>query len=82
MSQETCESLVQKRSVVKRKIANLIKKAVPLTQKQETTQFDIVCAEQYLNELRDLDHLFQEVYLSANALLEPSDEELIAKDFE
>ena len=49
MSQETRDSLVQKRSVVKRKITNLIKKAVPLTQKQETTQFDIVCAEQYLN---------------------------------
>ena len=67
MSQESLEVLAQKRSVIKRKIANLIKKVMPLVQKIESSQFDIVCAEQYLKELRDLDSQFQEIYLLANA---------------
>ena len=82
MSQESRETLAQKRSITKRKITNLIKKVVPLVQKIESSQFDIVCAEQYLKELRDLDNQFQEIYLLANAYIDPKDEELIAKDYE
>jgi hypothetical protein len=51
-------------------------------QKIESSQFDIVCAEQYLKELRDIDNQFQEIYLLANAQVDPKDEELIAKDYE
>ena len=53
-----------------------------LVQKIESSQFDIVCAEQYLKELRDLDRQFQEIYLSANAQIDPKEEDLIAKDYE
>ncbi len=77
MSQESREVLAQRRSIVKRKITNLIKKTVPLVQTVESSQFDIVCAEQYLKELRDLDSQFQEIFLSANAQIDPSDEELL-----
>ena len=78
------ETLAQKRSITQRKITNLIKKVVPwpLVQKIESSQFDIVCAEQYLKELRDLDNQFQEIYLLAHAQIDPKDEELIAKDYE
>ena len=65
MSQESREVLAQKQSVIKRKITNLIKKVVPLVQKIESSQFDIVRADQYLKELRDLDSQFQEIYLLA-----------------
>ena len=82
MSQESRDTLAQKRSITKRKITNLIKKVVPLVQKIESSKFDIVCAEQYLKELRDLDNQFQEIYLLANAQIDPKDEELIAKDYE
>ena len=80
MSQESREELAQKRSIIKRKITNVIKKVVPLVQKIESSQFDIVYAEQYLKELRDLGRQFQEIYLSATAQLDPKEEELIAKD--
>ena len=82
MSQKSREELVQKRTIIKRKITNVIKKVVPLVQKIESSQFDIVYAEQYLKELRDLDRQFQEIYLSATAQLDPKEEELIAKDYE
>ena len=82
MSQESREVLAQKRSIIKRKITNVIKKVVPLAQKIESSQFDIVYGEQYLKELRDLDRQFQEIYLSANAQIDPKEEELIAKDYE
>lgn len=82
MSQESREVLAQRRSIVKRKITNLIKKAVPLVQTLESSQFDIVCAEQYLKELRDLDNQFQEIFLLANAQIDPSNEALITKDYE
>ena len=82
MSQESREVLAQKRSIIKRKITNVIKKVVPLVQKIESSQFDIVYGEQYLKELRDLDRQFQEIYLSANAQIDPKEEELIAKDYE
>ena len=81
MSQEYREILAQKRSVIQRKITNLIKKVVPLVQKIESSQFDIVCVEQYLKELCDLDNQFQEIYLLANAQIDPKDEELITKDY-
>ena len=82
MSQESRGVLAQKRSVIKQKITNLIKKVVPLVQKIESSQFDIVCAEQYLKELHDFHRQFQEIYLSANAQIDPKKEELIAKDYE
>ena len=82
MSQESREVLAQKRSVIKQKITNLIKKVVPLVQKIESSQFYIVCAEHYLKELRDLDSQIQEIYLLANAQIDPKDKELIAKDYE
>ena len=82
MSQESREALARKESFIKQKITNLMKKVVPLVQKIESSQFDIVCAEQYLKELRDLDRQFQEIHLSANAQIDPKEEELIAKDYQ
>ena len=82
MSQESREALTQKRSIIKRKITNLIKKVVPRIQKLKSSQFDIVCAQQYLKEVRDLDKQFQEIYLSVNAQIDPSNEELVAKEYE
>ena len=78
----TRESLNQKRGTTKRKITNLIKKIEPLVEKVDKSDFDVVCAEQYLNEIRNLDSQFQEQHLEAIALVEPSNEELIEKDFE
>ena len=76
------ELLIQKRGTTKRKITNLIKKIDPLVEKQDKSGFDVVCAEQYLNEIRDLDSQFQQQHLEASALVDPSNQELIEKDFE
>ena len=82
MPQETRESLTQKRGTTKRRITNLIKKIEQLVQKAEPSAFVIVCADQYLGEIQGLDAQFQQQHLDANALVDPSNEEAIERDFE
>ena len=79
---ELRESLVQKRAITKCRIANLVEKIDPLFKKQEITQFEIVCAGQYLDEIRELNNIFQSQHIQASASLEPTNEDLIEKDFE
>ena len=79
---ESRESLVQKRVITKRRVTNLIKKIDPLYEKQERTQFDIVCAGQYLDGIRELNNIFQSQHIEASASLEPTNEDSIKKDFE
>ena len=80
---ESRESLVQKRANTKRRIKNLIKKKIdPLCEKQEWTQFDIVCAGQYLEEIRELNNTFQSQHIDASASHDPVNDELVEKDFE
>ena len=78
----THELLIQQRGTTKRKITNLIKKIDPLVEKQEKSGFNVVCAEQYLKEIRNLDGQFQQQHLEASAVVDLSNEELIEKDFE
>ena len=78
----SCETLIHQRGLTKRKVTNLIKKIDQVTEKPDKSDFDVVCAEQYLNEIRTLDSQFQQQHLEASALVEPSNEELIQKDFE
>ena len=82
MPSETRESLTQKRGTTKRRITNLIKKIQQLVQKAKPSAFDIVCADQYLGEIQGLDAQFQQQHLDANALVDPSNEEAIERDFE
>ena len=53
--QEERGSLIHKRSVVKQRITNLEKKIISLIVKDEIVDYDVVCAKQYLDELRALD---------------------------
>ena len=82
MPSETHESLTQKRGTTKQRITNLIKKIEQLVQKEEPSAFDIVCADQYLGEIRELDAQFQQQHLEANALVDPANQEAIERDFE
>ena len=75
---ETRESLTIKRGNSKRRITNLIKKIEPLVRKEERSAFDVVCAKQYLDEIRE----FQRQHAEASSLLDPSNQELIEKDYE
>ena len=79
---ESRESLVKKRAITKRRITNLIKKIDPLCEKQERTHFDIICAGQYLDEIRELNYAFQSQDIDASASLDPGNQDLIEKDFE
>ena len=79
---ESRESLVQKRATTKRRITNLIKKKDPLCKKEEKSKYDIICARQYLNKIRDLNNKFQSQHIDASALLDLTNEELIEKDLE
>ena len=76
------ETLIHQRGLTKRKVKNLIEKIDQVTEKPNKSDFDVVCAEQYLNETRTLDAQFQQQHLEASALVEPSKEELIQRDFE
>ena len=75
------DMLIHQRGLTKRKVTNLIKKINQVTEKLDKSDFDAVCAEQYLNEIRALDAQFQQQYLEASALVDPLNEELIQKDF-
>ena len=75
------ETLIHQRGLTKRKVTNLIKKINQVTEKPDKSDFDVVCAEQYLNEIRTLDAPFQQ-HVEASALVEPLNEKLIQKDFE
>jgi len=75
------ETLIQQKGITKRKITNLLKKVEQVVKKQDKSAYDIVCTEQYLNEIRTLDVQFQKQHLAATAIVEPSNEELIEKDF-
>ena len=68
MPSKTRESLAQRRGTSKRRITNLVKKIEQLVQKAEPSAFDIVCADQYLGEIRELDAQFQQQHLEANAI--------------
>ncbi|XP_078357312.1 uncharacterized protein LOC144642205 [Oculina patagonica] len=76
------ETLIQQKGITKRKITNLLKKVEQVVEKEDKSAYDIVCAEQYLNEIRTLDAQFQKQHLAATAIVEPSNEELIERDFE
>ena len=53
-----------------------------LVQKAEPSVFEIVCADLYLSEIRELDDQFQQQHLEANALVDPSNQEAIERQFE
>lgn len=76
------ETLIHQRGLTKRKVTNLIKKIGKVTEKPDKSDFDVVCAEQYLSEIRNLDAQFQQQHLEASTLVELSTKELIQKDFE
>ena len=76
------EKLIHQRGLTKRKVTNLIKKIDQVTEKPDKSDFDVVCAKQYLNEICTLDSQFQQQHVEASALVEPSNEELIQEDFE
>ena len=81
-SLETRESLIFKRGLVKRRITNLVKKIDPLVHKQDISQFDKVCAEQYLKDIRGLDEQFQANHEAASVLVAHENEELLERDFD
>ena len=58
------------------------KKIEQVVEKQDKSAYDIVCTEQYLNEIHTLDTQFQKQQLAANAIVEPLNEELIQRDSE
>ena len=61
---ESRESLVvQKRPITKRRITNLI------------TKIDPGFAGQYINEIRELNNIFQSQHIEASASLEPAHED-------
>ena len=76
------ETLIQQKGITKRKITNLFMKVEQVVEKEDKSAYDIVCAKQYLNEIRTLDTQFQKQHLAATAVVEPSNEELIERDFE
>ena len=69
------ETLIHQRGLTKRKVTNLIKKINQVTEKPDKSDFDVVCAEQYLNEIRSLDSQLQQKHVETSALVEPSNEE-------
>ena len=68
------ETLIHQRGLTKRKVTNLIKKIDQVTEKPDKSDFDVVCAEQYLNEIRTLDSQFQQQHVEASSLVEPSND--------
>ena len=75
------ETLIHQRGLTKRKVTNLIKKIDQVTEKPDKSDFNVLCTEQYLNEICTLDSQFQQ-HVEASPLVEPSNRELIQKDFE
>ena len=72
----SCETLIHQRGLTKRKVTNLIKEIDQVTEKPVKSDFNVICAEQYLNEIRTLDSQFQQQQVEASALVE------LSKDFE
>ena len=56
--QEERAMFVHKRSLVKRRITNLEKKLTKLVVKEEVTDYNMVCAKQFLSDVQDLDRQF------------------------
>lgn len=52
------ETLIHQRGLTKHKVTNLIKKIDQVTEKPDKSDFNVICAEQYLNEIRTLDSQF------------------------
>ena len=75
------ETLIHQRGLTKRKVTNLIKKINQVTEKPDKSDFDVICAEQYLKEIHTLDTQFQQ-QVEASGLVELWNEELVQKDFE
>ena len=76
-------TLVHKRSVIKRRITNLEKKIATLVAKTEVTEYDMVCAKQFLDDIQDLDQQFQSLNTKASELtLTLEDPELSERVFE
>ena len=81
--QEERATFVHKRSLVKRRITNLEKKITTLVVKEEVTDYDMVCAKQFLSDIQDLDRQFQSIHEQASELaLNLEDSDLIEKDNE
>ena len=81
--QEEQATFVHKRSLVKRRITNLEKKITTLVVKEEVTDYDMVCAKQFLSDIQDLDRQFQSIHEQASELaLNLEDSDLIEKDNE
>ena len=76
------ETLIHQRGLTKRKVTNLIKKIDQVTEKPDKSDFNVLCTEQYLNEICTLDSQFQQQHVEASPLVEQSNRELIQKDFE
>ena len=67
------ETLIHQRGLSKCKVTNLITKIDQVTEKQDKSDLD---------EIHILDAQFQKQHLEASALVEPSNQELIQRDFE
>ena len=64
--QEERATLVHKRSLVKRRITNLEKKISTLVSNEEVTDYDMVCAKQFLCDIQNLDQQFQSIHEKAS----------------
>ena len=67
--QEERATLVHKRSLVKQRITNLEKKISTLVSNEEVTDYDMVCAKQFLCDIQNLDQQFQSIHEKARELV-------------
>ena len=67
--QEERATLVHKRSLVKRRITNLEKKISTLVSNEEVTDYDMVCAKQFLCNIQNLDQQSQTIHEKASELV-------------
>ena len=67
--QEERATLVHKRSLVKRRITNSEKKISALLSNEEVTDYDMVCAKQFLCDIQNLDQQFQSIHERASELV-------------
>lgn len=78
--QEERATLVYKRSLVKRIITNLECKIPQLASNEEVTYYDMVCAKQFLCDIRNLDQQFQSIVLDNSDAVEKDNDELESHD--
>ena len=62
-------TLVRKRSLVKGRITNLEKKISTLVSNKDVTDYDMVCAKQFLCYIQNLDQQFQSIHENASELV-------------